>query len=116
MFETAIVILLGAGLWCIHLAMNVDPELLLFGGIRVVALGFALGLPTGAIYHVALYRSLRRVHALPARWWWRPVSHHDLIPDADRARVLGWCYLGAAGFLVIVLGIAIAFAGALRIV
>jgi hypothetical protein len=116
MLETAIVLLLAAGFWGIHLAMNVDPEWLLFGGMWIVAGGFALGLPTGALYHLTLYRSLRRANALPARWWLRPTSHHDRIPVADRVRVLGWCYLGAAGFLVIVVGIAITAAGALRIV
>lgn len=116
MFETAIVLLLGAGFWGIHLALNAAPEVLLFGGMWVVSAGFALGLPTGALYHLALYRSLRRVDALPTRWWLRPTSLHDRIPERDRFRVLGWCYLGAAGFLVIVAGIAITAAGAFRIV
>jgi len=116
MFEAVIVLLLGVALWGIYLAMNVGPELLLFGGLWVVAAGFALGVPTGALYHLALYRSLQRTDGLPPGWWWRPTSLHARIPQADRFHVLGWCYLGAAGFFVILVGIAIAAVGALRLV
>ena len=116
MLETFIVVLLSAGLWGIYTAMNLDPEMLLFGGLWIVGAGFALGLPTGAIYHYVLFQSLRRVDALPARWWLRPTTLHDRIPQGDRIHVLGWCYAGAAGFLLILIGIAITASGALQIV
>lgn len=115
MFETFIVLILSAGLWGIYIAMNLNPEMLLFGGLWIVAAGFALGLPMGAVYHYSLYRSLRRADALPARWWLRPTALHDRIPRGDRFHVLAWCYAGAAGFLLILLGIAITASGALRI-
>jgi len=116
MFESLVVLLLSAGLWGIYIAMNLDPAMLFFIGLWVVGAGFALSVPTGAVYHYTLYRSLRRAGALPARWWLRPTAHHSRIPAADRFHVLAWCYAGAAGFLVILVGIAIAASGALRIV
>jgi hypothetical protein len=115
MFETGIALFLGVGFWGIYAAVNVDPELLLFGGLWAVAGGFALGLPTGALYHITLYRSLKRIRALPPGWLWRPTSLHARIPKTDRFHVLGWCYLGATGFLVILAGIVITAAGALRL-
>jgi len=116
MYEAFIVLLLSAGLWGIYIAMHLNPEMLLFAGLWVVAAGFALGLPTGAIYHYALYRSLQRVDALPSRWWLRPTALHDRIPEGDRFHVLAWCAAGAAGFLLILVGVALAASGALRIV
>jgi len=116
MFEVMIALLIGAGFWAIFLATYIAPELLLFGGLWVTGAGFALGLPTGALYHVALYRSLQRADVLPEGWWWRPTALHARIPRGDRFRVLSWCYLGAAGFLVILVGIAITTAGALRLI
>ena len=115
MFEVLIAVTAGALLWVATLAMHVDPELLLFGGLWTTGAGFAVGLPAGAIYHYVLYRSLERADALPDGWWWRPLSHHDSVPAADRFSVLAWCYAGAAGFLVILTGLAITAAGALRI-
>ena len=75
----------------------------------------ALGLPTGLLYHVLLYRALRSRGVVPERWWLRPTSLHDDIPDEQRGRVLFWCALGAAGFLVIVLGLVVGTVGLWRI-
>jgi hypothetical protein len=115
-FEAFLVVTAGALLWLATLAMHLSPELLLFGGLWTTGAGFALGLPTGAIYHYVLYRSLERADALPEGWYWRPLSHHDRVPAADRFAVLAWCYAGAAGFFVILIGLAITTVGALRIV
>jgi hypothetical protein len=114
-FEAGIVVGLTGLLWLLQWAANADPELLIWTGLSLVAVGFAFGLPMGAVYHVALYRALRRVDALPRQWWLRPTSLHDRIPACDRGWVLGWCYAGALGFLVILVGIPISAAGAWRL-
>jgi len=115
MLETVVVLLMGFGLWGIYLALQIAPETLLFAGVWIGAAGFLVGLPAGALYHLLLYRSLGRIDALSARWWLHPTSLHDRIPESDRLRVLAWCYLGAGGFLVIVVGLGVTAAGALRL-
>lgn len=104
---------LGA-VWAAWVLAPVDA--LLVAGAKLVAAGLAFGLPTGAWYHVALRRSLARAGVLPPRWWLHPTRLHDRIPAADRTRVLGWCYAGAAGFLVTLLGCAIVALAAARTV
>lgn len=88
-------------------ALAVAPTALLVAGFWSVAGGLAFGVPTGLVYHVLLRRSLLAAGSLPARWWWSPTALHHLLPDADRSWVLGWCYAGAAGFLVTVFGCAL---------
>ncbi|HVP31832.1 MAG TPA: hypothetical protein VMW35_22010 [Myxococcota bacterium] len=107
----AVVAVLGA--WAL-LGSTLPVATVLFGGIWLVVAGLALGVPTGAIYHVALWRSLGRAKLLPARWWLHPTSLHDRIPEPDRLHVLAWCYLGAAGFLLTLLGCAVVAIGAWR--
>ena len=77
---------------------------LVLAGAGLIAIGFALGVPTGIYYHVALYRKLAPRDALPARWYWSPVRYHALLRDDERLSVLSWFYLGATGFLLIVTG------------
>ena len=115
MFEFLMVIAMTSLMWLLHWAVSVAPEHLFWTGLVLVAAGFAFGLPTGAIYHVALYRALRSVDALPRQWWLRPTSLHDRIPPAHRRWVLGWCYAGALGFFVIVVGIPISAAAVWRL-
>lgn len=94
-----------AGLWMLA------PTTLLLVGFWTTFAGLVLGIPTGALYHVELHRSLSACSRLPERWWVAPTSLHREIPREDRVRVLGWCYAGAAGFVVTVLGcILVAFA------
>ena len=92
----------------------VPPAALLVAGAWAIAIGLAFGVPTGAVYHVALRRSLLAASRLPERWWWNPTALHDRIPEADRTHVLAWCYAGAAGFLVTVLGCALVAISAWR--
>ncbi|MCI0571567.1 MAG: hypothetical protein L0Y66_12495 [Myxococcaceae bacterium] len=74
-------------------------------GQLLIAAGFLLGMPTGALYHVLLARALRRRAALPRGWYWQPIRLHGaLLPD-ERIWVLFWCGAGATGFLLIVLGL-----------
>jgi hypothetical protein len=80
------------------------PTTLLVVGFWTTLVGLVLGLPTGALYHLELRRSLLACGRLPERWWISPTALHGEIPPADRLRVLGWCYAGAAGFLACMLG------------
>jgi hypothetical protein len=75
-------------------------EAILIAGLWLVALGLALGVPTGFWYHVELRRVLVAGGALPARWWLHPTRLHGAIPPAHWWRVMGWCYAGALGWLV----------------
>jgi hypothetical protein len=78
-------------------------------------LGMALGIPTGLLYHVRLYSALRSRDVLPRDWYWRPVGYHRHLDDTDRTRVMPWFYLGAGGFLFIVLAVVILGFAAARI-
>jgi hypothetical protein len=104
---TLLVFGLGAFAWT-----SVAADVLLVGGFWIVVAGLAFGLPTGALYHFELHRSLRRAGCLPRRWWLSPTSHHRLIPPEDALRVLGWCGAGALGCGVAFLGCAVIALGA----
>ena len=103
--------LLGA-LGSLVLGLQVlSVEALLGAGLWLVGVGLVVGLPASAVYHALLRRSLLRVDALPSRWYWHPTSLHGRIPAPDRPSVLGFCAVGAAGFLVILVGcVAVALA------
>ncbi|MCU0662095.1 MAG: hypothetical protein MUC50_07185 [Myxococcota bacterium] len=94
-----VLLLVGAaGLWLVPWT-----ELLVFG-IIVTAAGFVLSVPMGVVYHVQLYRCLSPRGALPRRWIWGPIALNARLLREERIRVMPWCYAGAAGFGVIVLG------------
>lgn len=97
-----------AALW------TLAPITLLFAGAWTTVAGLVLGIPTGFLYHVELRRSLLACEKLPERWWLDPTALHGAIPRADRRWVLGWCYAGAAGFLVTIVGCAIVALAAWR--
>lgn len=90
------------------------PTTLLLIGFWITLGGLAFGLPTGALYHVLLYRSLAACGRLPARWWLSPTSLHGAIPAPDRAQVLAWCYAGAAGCFCCFVGCALVALAAWR--
>ena len=80
-------------------------DTLLTAGGWTLAVGVVVGVPAGLLYHVFLYRALRRLQQLPKGWYWRPLTLHDRLPPGrERNVVLFWCYLGGAGFFVIVAG------------
>ena len=93
-----LVALVGAALVLTKLAW----DLMLIGGLGLLVVGLGVGIPTGVVYHVLLHRACRQ--RLPVRWWLHPTDHHDLIPPERRRVVLGWCYTGAAGCGVALLG------------
>ena len=89
-------------------------ESVLIAGAWLVLGGLAFGVPTGFLYHLLLRRSLRRRGPLPARWWLQPTRLHHAIAESDRPLVLGFCYAGAAGFLVTLLGCLVVAIGTWR--
>lgn len=101
-----------AAVWAAWAFVPLDA--LILAGAAIAGAGLVFGVPTGIVYHVLLRRSLVRAGSLPPRWWLRPTSLHARIPAVDRRRVLAWCYAGAAGFLVTLVGCAVVALGALR--
>lgn len=90
------------------------PDAWMLVGFWLVVGGMLFGVPTGAVYHVLLRRALLKADALPERWWLQPTSLHGRLPPEQRFWVLGWCFLGAAGFVVTVIGCVAVGIGALR--
>ena len=84
---------------------------LLMAGMLTTAAGLVFGLATGLWYHIALARALVARRALLPRWWLRPVSLHGRLDTAGQRRVMPWFYAGAAGFVVTVVGLALAALG-----
>ncbi len=74
-------------------------------GFGVTLLGAVIGLPTGTIYHIQLYRMLRARGELPSDWYWQPIPLNERLTAWERPRVLPWCYIGGVGFLLIVVGL-----------
>lgn len=111
MSEVRLVALLTAALVVVPALFSIVPWDVTFGGgVALVALGMAIGVPAGALYHVQLWRALR-----PARLWWlHPTALHARLDGAARRRVLGWFKLGAAGFVLAILGCALVAIGAFR--
>ena len=103
---------LTAGAWA---WTTLPPTVLLAAGAWLVAGGLAFGLPTGAVYHLELRRSLLAHGELPHRWWLRPLALHPLLPADDEPRVLLWCRLGALGCGVAFVGCAVFALGAFRL-
>jgi hypothetical protein len=103
--EALVVVVLVALLGAVGVVVPLlSPELVVDAGIALVVLGSLFGLPTGLWYHVRLRAALARAGLVPARWWLHPLDHHDRVAEGELPGVLFWCYLGAGGFLVIVLG------------
>lgn len=108
MFEVSIVgglIVFGA------IVALLSGEGLIFGGALLTALGFVVGVPAAFVYHAKLYAALKRAGVVPARWWISPMKHHEAA--GERAEEgFAWAFrLGAAGFVVIVLGCLLAAIG-----
>ena len=81
-----------------------DWTFLVWGGVACIAIGLVLGVPTGVVYHLQLWRALHPRGALPARWVLNPTAHHRQLRPDERWRVLSWFYAAAAAWSVSVLG------------
>jgi hypothetical protein len=103
---TLLALSLGSAAWA-----TLAAEALLRLGFWLVVAGLGFGLPTGAVYHLALHRSLERAGRLPPRWWLNPTSHHRRLPPDDAPRVLAWCRAGALGCAVVFAGCGVAALG-----
>ena len=88
-------------------------ETLYYGGIWVAVAGFAVGVPTGFVYHVRLFRLLNPRGELPRGWYWRPLRFNSLLRRQERAGVMVWCYVGGFGFAIICFGLLMMGAGVL---
>ena len=95
------------------LALVAMETLVVVGG-AMIAIGLALGVPTGIIGHVRMYQVLKPLDRLDPGWIWRPIAHNERLPEANRREVLAWCYAGGLGFGVFVLGAVVAGAGIVR--
>lgn len=84
-----------------------------WGGILVAA-GFGFGVPTGVVYHVQLYRVLRRRDGLPRGWIWKPFDLHPRLTTWEKRVVLPWGYAGGLGFMAIVAGQVLLVAAIIR--
>lgn len=86
-------------------------ETLYYGGIWVTLAGFVIGVPTGFVYHVLLFRVLQPRGELPQGWFWKPLQFNARLRREERAGVMLWCYVGAFGFVIICLGLLLMGAG-----
>lgn len=112
MRELLIVVAITA-LMCLLSGIWFAPwEVLYYNGIWVTLLGFLVGVPTGFVYHVRLYRALHPRGELPAGWYWRPIRFNRCLLPEERPGVMSWCYAGGFGFLIICVGLLMMGSGA----
>jgi len=111
MFEAAV-----AGALLIYLLLLALPglELQIMAGTLMTLAGLVGGGAAGIIYHLQLRDALLRLRADTRGWLWSPVSHHRLLDERGRRKVLPWFRLGAAGFFVCVAGIGMLTVAILR--
>ncbi|MFW6369054.1 MAG: hypothetical protein ACOC0J_00540, partial [Myxococcota bacterium] len=73
-------------------------------GAWMIGGGLLVGVPAGVLYHVALYRAVRRHAEIPRGWLWRPTELHVLVPEEERRSFLPPFLVGAAACGIIFLG------------
>lgn len=106
------VALVVAALVAVPGLLAVVPWDVTFGlGVSLVALGMAIGVPAGALYHVQLYRAVRPT---APRWWLHPTGLHPQLKDGQRGAVMRWFKIGALGFLLAITGCLMVAVGAWR--
>lgn len=115
MIETLLVL----GVVGLLIALGCATVLLSLGGLLAVGaacigVGFVIGVPAGAYYHVKLYRELALQGPVPREFWWRPTRFHGELEAAQWRRVLPWFVLGGGGFVLIVAGALVVLLGVLR--
>jgi hypothetical protein len=92
------------GLLALGAVALVPWEPLMSGGIALVVGGLGLGVPTGLVYHVMLYRALAARGPVDPKWIWRPFDFHNRIDRVELRPILPWAWAGAVGFVFCVLG------------
>ena len=105
MGETLIAALVVVVLLAVGMAHRFVPWFtMLQGGVWVIIFGTTLSIAAGIVYHLALYRVLEPHAALKPRWWWRPTAFHQALQPHERPVVLPWFYVGAASFMLVMVG------------
>ena len=84
-------------------------ETLVGVGAALTAIGLAVGLPGGFLYHVKLRRELLTLGELPSRWWLYPTDHHDKLTPEQLRRIQPAFRTGAVGFVIIIVGALLTF-------
>ena len=117
MLEALIVVTVLAAMVAAGLAVLTIPAgSLLSAGFVCAALGMLFGAPAGLRYHARLREALLRRPPLPRRWWLHPTQYHPDLEPSERKRVFPWFYLGAAGFMLTLLGALLAMLAVLRLI
>jgi hypothetical protein len=111
MIEALVTIGILVLLACLGLLATLPIEAAAYWGSLTIAAGFLLGVPTGVVYHVLLWRELRRVGPVPSGWIWNPFGHHHRIGRRAERHVLPWAIAGGVGFVLIVIGMAVVTGG-----
>lgn len=95
-----VVVLVGLGL-----ATLLPWETLFDAGAWLIFVGMLVGVPTGVVYHVLLYRSLEPRGELPSGWYWSAIKFNKLLLETERDTVMPWVYVSGLFFFVVVLGL-----------
>ncbi|MCP4674868.1 MAG: hypothetical protein GY854_05035 [Deltaproteobacteria bacterium] len=104
MRELLLVIVLVVVFAALGAVALVSWRTLFYVSIWLVVIGIVVGVPTGFIYHVLLYRKLKPRDEIPRGWVWGPIRLNAKLTPRERLLVLPWCYVGAMGFFVIIVG------------
>ncbi|MBJ79786.1 MAG: hypothetical protein CMH60_00550 [Myxococcales bacterium] len=105
MFELLLAFGVFAGLVGLVLAGQYwDALTLLKSGWALMGFGLLLGVPTGVIYHIKLFRLLAEKQAPTKGWWLDPRPLHQYLTAEEVRRCVPWFYAGGAGFGFCVLG------------
>ena len=105
MRELALSLLIVVLLFGLALLSWLPWESTLDWGWWTTAAGMILGVPTGVVYHIQLYRALSRRAALPEGWIWRPIQLNAVLTSDERRWVMPWCVVGGFGFLLVAVGL-----------
>jgi len=117
LLESLMVLMVLAAMVAAGLAvLTISAGLLLSAGFICAALGVLFGVPAGLWYHLRLREALLHRPPLPDKWWLHPTRYRPDLEPSERKRVFPWFYLGAAGFMVSMLGALLAMLGVLRFV
>lgn len=83
-------------------------------GMWLAVVGLVGGTLAGFLYHLRLRAALAARGALPRDWWLRPVRQHALLAPSQLPALQPWFSIGAAGFVVSVVGCVLAMGGVLK--
>ncbi len=87
----------------------------IWAGIALISAGFTVGVPAGLLYHIRLHTALTAHGAgtMPATWWLHPTKLHGDLDERAKPSVMLACYIGAAGFVTMILGCGLVVIGIL---